>query len=138
MSCLTAVLEVIRSWWYVDQIRVPRATGRLLQVAAGERLLIRDEVYVVREKASVFAPKQEKDESAACIGVRYTLDVHQPTQFTTWFVKSHEGHPCAEITYVLEVVLGDETFRPLKIQFIKNGESEQMFEDDVTILKTDG
>jgi len=134
MSCLTAVLNLIKSWWYVDRIRVPRATGSLLQLRTGERLLIGDEVFIVRKKTLVSGPRPDKNEAAACTGVRYTLAVYHPTHLSTRLSDSPEDQSSMEAGYTLEVELGDEISRPPRMQFVRNGQVEQLFDDDVTLL----
>lgn len=53
---LRTVGQLMRTWWKVDRIRVAASTGRLLQLAPGDRLLIRDHLLMVRKRSVVPCP----------------------------------------------------------------------------------
>ncbi len=39
--------QLIRSWYAVDRIRIAPTTGRLLQLSAGDSILLKNELYTV-------------------------------------------------------------------------------------------
>lgn len=62
---LRALWCLVSSWWNVDRIRIPRSEGRLLRLAEGDRLLVQEELLVIRHRQS----GQRRDR----IQVRYAL-----------------------------------------------------------------
>lgn len=64
-TLLHALWCLVSSWWNVDRIRIPRSEGRLLRLAEGDRLLVQDELLVIRHRQS--------GQQCDCIRVLYAL-----------------------------------------------------------------
>ena len=74
---LRSVLQLLRSWYAVDRVRVSPTAGRLLGLRADDRVLIRDDVFTVVSRQSIasrdgiqLAYQLESDDGAADLEVK--------------------------------------------------------------------
>jgi len=50
VTFLKTAKEIVRAWYSVDRIRVLPSAGRLLQLKVGHSIVVRNELYTVRER----------------------------------------------------------------------------------------
>ncbi|HIF01492.1 MAG TPA: hypothetical protein EYG03_28195 [Planctomycetes bacterium] len=52
-SLLHSVLQLLRSWYAVDRVRVSSSSGRLLSLRVDERILIRGNIFTVVNRQTI-------------------------------------------------------------------------------------
>ena len=77
----TPLLVLLRSWFHVDRIRISPMEGRLLSLQPGQRILLREHIYVVFGPAVTnpanmreIAIRLESDEGPAYLTMQRTAD----------------------------------------------------------------
>ena len=106
---LKTVKELARSWYAVDRIRIPPATGRLLQLNVGNSILIRNELYTVQER------KISDDDGRGQVAFRLGYSEGEAI-LTVWFNEDNGGEGRLTI----------------------NGESSIVFDCDVVVRQLPG
>ena len=144
MSCLVALIQLINAWWQVDRIRVPIATGRLLQLASGDRLLVQHEVYIVTQVTRLEQPSQDAD--PICLGMRYGLTVAQSNRRSVNSESKNSdslGYSGAGVEpgqqspiFYLWVLLPNELSRSPKIQWQSCDGETELLSEDVCVLES--
>jgi hypothetical protein len=90
-SLLHTVLQLLRSWYAVDRVRVSPTAGRLLSLRADDRVLIRDDVFTVVSRQTIasrdgiqLAYQLESDDGAADLEVNSDSScTRQPAELKT-------------------------------------------------------
>lgn len=108
---IPAMLRWIHHWWIADRIRFAPGHCRLFQLAVGDRMLVRNRLWVVVERQEAIAEDH--------VNVQFQL------------TELDEEH---SVIARLSVELQDMNARHPKVSWRGEDWAEELFEEDVVIL----
>ena len=113
---ILAMLQWIHSWWIADRIRFTPGHCRLFELAVGDRVLVRNRLWVVEERSEAIAENQ--------------VNVH----FQLTELEEANEQVASVVLARLKVELQDLNSRLPNVSWSGEDWAEELFEEDVVVL----